>query len=390
MGKKLYGHVSKDNLQYEWKSEPGACKVCQVMDGTIYESANDIPDRPHPNCKCWIDVQEKDNDENLTDPFEIRKEIYKDKKRSELELGKLSGDAKSLEEEVDEYLRQIESKENELGDFEREIVNILLEPNEKQKLGDIKEQLDFAKYKGQNAKQKISTLKKDIEKSTGKIEEISKLEFEIIRLKQTVEDLIVKYTDKWFANIVGEIYSKIYNMPEALALYKIGSPEKHRYESYIRKNGRMYDSVTELNNIQLIKDFSNRLQQEIGKQDAPIFVLNPDSSMSKAITKSSELQLFVIENIRQLFNGHTVYNEKIIFSDGDLYNALHGAVIREAKIDVNGNLNIQILDIWNFNKNRPSVRGRLGEKYQNKGELTNFGILVLIKIPKQQWEKILK
>lgn len=50
MGKKLYGHVTKENVEYEWKTEPGACEVCQGMNGKIYESANDIPDRPHPNC----------------------------------------------------------------------------------------------------------------------------------------------------------------------------------------------------------------------------------------------------------------------------------------------------------------------------------------------------
>lgn len=52
-----------------------------------------------------------------------------------------------------------------------------------------------------------------------------------------------------------------------------------------------------------------------------------------------------------------------------MYNALHGAVIREAQIDVQGNLNIQITDVWNFNKNRPSLRGRLGEKYQEMENL---------------------
>lgn len=82
MGKRLYGKVTKENVEYEWKAEPGACEVCRAMDGTIYESANDIPDRPHPNCKCWIDVLEKDKD--TTDPIELYKEKRKDRKRNEL------------------------------------------------------------------------------------------------------------------------------------------------------------------------------------------------------------------------------------------------------------------------------------------------------------------
>lgn len=59
MGKRLYGYAAKENVEYEWKSEPGACKVCQGMSGTIYDSANDIPDRPHPKCKCWIDIYQQ-------------------------------------------------------------------------------------------------------------------------------------------------------------------------------------------------------------------------------------------------------------------------------------------------------------------------------------------
>lgn len=45
MSKKLYGYVSKDNIEYQWKSEPTACEVCKSMNGKIYKSANDIPDR---------------------------------------------------------------------------------------------------------------------------------------------------------------------------------------------------------------------------------------------------------------------------------------------------------------------------------------------------------
>ena len=60
----LYGSISKDNIEYEWKSEAGACEICKALNGTIYSSANDIPDKPHPNCKCWIDIREKKKERN--------------------------------------------------------------------------------------------------------------------------------------------------------------------------------------------------------------------------------------------------------------------------------------------------------------------------------------
>lgn len=37
---------------YIWRTEPGACEECQALDGTIYTNLNEIPPKPHPNCKC--------------------------------------------------------------------------------------------------------------------------------------------------------------------------------------------------------------------------------------------------------------------------------------------------------------------------------------------------
>jgi len=390
MGKKLYGYISKENIEYEWKTEPGACEVCQRLDGTIYDSTNDIPDRPHPNCKCHIEILEKESDEPVTDPIDAYREKIKDRKRNELELAKLLGDAKSLEQEIDEYIRRINEQDREVEKLESTIDASRLDAKDRQKLANAKDQMEYANYRGKNLKQDVKILQKKIEKSDGTIEEISKLDFELIRLNQIKEDLMVKYTEKWMANIGGEIFAWQHNTSEALALYKIGSSERNGNIDYVQKNGYMYESVKELKNNQLEKDFSDRLQKEIGKKDAPILVLNPDSTMAAAIQRTEELQTFITNNISALKNGSTISNKTITFKTGDMYNALHGAVIREAQIDVQGNLNIQITDVWNFNKNRPSLRGRLGEKYQENGELTNYGILIIIKIPQEKWQKVLQ
>lgn len=300
------------------------------------------------------------------------------------------GDAKSLEQEIDEYIKRVNEQDREIEKLENSIDTSKLDSKDRQKISDARDQMKYAEYRGNNLKQEVITLQCKIEKNDGNIKEISKLEFELIRLNQIKEDLTVKYTEKWIANIGGEIFALKYNTPEALALYKVGSPERNGNKEYVQKNGYMYNSVKELKNYNLEKDFSNRLKQEIGKNDAPILVLNPDSSLANAIVKTDEMQSFVINNIYSLKNGSTISNQTITFNSGDVYNALHGAVIRQANIDTQGNLNIQITDIWNFNKNRPSGRGRLGEKYQENGELTNYGILILIKIPKEQWEKVLQ
>lgn len=56
----LEGGIS--NIKYIWRTEPNACEKCQELDGTEYNSKEDIPERPHPNCKCYIE-EVKDDDE---------------------------------------------------------------------------------------------------------------------------------------------------------------------------------------------------------------------------------------------------------------------------------------------------------------------------------------
>lgn len=44
-----------NNSKYVWHTEPNACKICQELDGTVYYTKEDIPEKPHPNCKCTIE-----------------------------------------------------------------------------------------------------------------------------------------------------------------------------------------------------------------------------------------------------------------------------------------------------------------------------------------------
>ena len=160
MEKKLYGYISKENIEYEWKTEPGACEVCQRLDGTIYDSTNDIPDRPHPNCKCHIEILEKESDEPVTDPIDAYREKIKDRKRNELELAKLLGDAKSLEQEIDEYIRRINEQDREVEKLESTIDASRLDAKDRQKLANAKDQMEYANYRGKNLKQDVKILQK--------------------------------------------------------------------------------------------------------------------------------------------------------------------------------------------------------------------------------------
>lgn len=59
--KVLKGSVS--NTKYIWKTEPDACEKCQSKDGKEFTNKDDIPEKPHPNCKCKIEEVPEDYEE---------------------------------------------------------------------------------------------------------------------------------------------------------------------------------------------------------------------------------------------------------------------------------------------------------------------------------------
>ncbi len=61
----LKGGIS--NVKYVWHSENGenTCEECKALDGTEYDFDEEVPQRPHPNCKCTVEVVE-DKTENTS------------------------------------------------------------------------------------------------------------------------------------------------------------------------------------------------------------------------------------------------------------------------------------------------------------------------------------
>lgn len=58
----LKGYIS--NTRYVWVAENDACDECQDLDGTEYDSLDDVPAPPHPNCQCRIEAIEEDDENN--------------------------------------------------------------------------------------------------------------------------------------------------------------------------------------------------------------------------------------------------------------------------------------------------------------------------------------
>lgn len=75
-----------ENRIYIWHSNGCACTRCQELDGSVYYSEKEIPDKPHPNCKCYIEVVQDDICDCLNDML--------------TEIDNLIGDANVLQSEI--------------------------------------------------------------------------------------------------------------------------------------------------------------------------------------------------------------------------------------------------------------------------------------------------
>ena len=105
-------------------------------------------------------------------------------------------------------------------------------------------------------------------------------------------------------------------------------------------------------------------------RDSKVLVLHEDSSISKAVVKSAAFEKFIKDNFDEIFSDDGLVHGAINLesNDSDLFSTFHGAEIYDAYIDNEGNLIMRLEDYYNFNRDRNSVKGRVGYKLQVQGE----------------------
>lgn len=113
MSETLKGHIS--NTVYIWHSNIDACAACSELDDESFETIDEIPDRPHPNCRCWIEEVEIEEDED-------------DKLESILDrIFEALGESNTQKEEIDFIVNEIKSDEeifNQMNDDLNQFYNI--------------------------------------------------------------------------------------------------------------------------------------------------------------------------------------------------------------------------------------------------------------------------
>ena len=134
----LYGGVS--NTVYRWETEPNACEKCQELDGTEYDNKEDIPEKPHPNCKCKVvEVNNKTENKNSgdCDCVDVFENIIQ-------ELQEIVDDAENLSSSIEQELDNVSDNITKVNDILIETDEALqnLEPEFGKHLPDCENNID--------------------------------------------------------------------------------------------------------------------------------------------------------------------------------------------------------------------------------------------------------
>ena len=398
-----------ENIQYEWVVEPGACKVCQAMDGTIYESANDIPDRPHPNCKCHIEIIEKDID--TTDPLENYKILRRKKERTTFEIQKAQGDTASLLQEVDECLNQVNKEEQKFKQLQNLVDFDKLDKDDIQMFNKAVEQIEFAKYRGEKAKQQLLDLHQQSIVLEGKIEKINVLGLllqgiiksvevvlgNIINLARVVKELTIEVLSKLLKNneavlkklilIAGaNVKGRLTKQYDAVELLNFSFT--HGIQKHILENGRLYEKISDLNNNKLETIIRTKLNTQLHITEARGIVFKPESRISQEIIKSNTLKNYIHERKAILKEKRILQDDSLSFLGIDspnLHNALGNVDIIDIKLDNDNNLIAKIIDTYDFNKDDPDWKVQWARTVQDAKLLENYYEIIVIKVPYEIW-----
>ena len=387
MGKTLYGGVEKNEFNYEWKAEPGACEVCQELDGTVYETSDEIPSKPHPNCKCWINLVQKESP-TTTDPIEIRREQAKDRKRAQFELEKLLGDVKVLQDEVDAYVNDLENKNNEFEEIEKELNIKKLPTNDTQ----------FILKTKNDIKSSINTGEKIAKELSNTESQITTLQ-ESISNKSTFVDSMVKRVKTLYQEFMKEIQKKEAldkcidlvkdKMSVSAALWKLSSSKFQDGLDYVNKNGKIYNSTEEIKDKKTREFVKNKIKQQFQSKNSKGVIFNSNSELADKLANSKALKSYIKNNSKKFLPNTTLPNTSLEFdlTNLDLYNALHRADIIDIKIDESGEFSAKVIDTYDFNPNSKNPLVKRARIYQERGEIENYYSITIIKIPQKVWKK---
>ena len=388
--KTLYGNVEQNDYYYLWHSEPGACEKCLSMDGKTFDDANTIPDKPHPNCKCWLERKKYIS----SDPIQYHRDKIQERKNLELEFEKLNGDLRCIEAECNKSIEIINNELDTIEQIEYTINPEYLKPLDVEKIQEVKQELENNKQEVMKAKVSITKYKDNFTPS-GTIKEISAFEFKIIELKNIMENVsnflyklnLISKLRKPLMNC-GINWAKYNSEPDAVELWNIGAYKGFENNPYIETNGKVIKNIEEIQNNDLQEFVTKKIKKQLGSIHKKGVWFHQNSSLSLSYSNSEDFKNFIKSKKDELLKNRTCENSSIEFiHDSNLYHAIHFSDIVDIHIDNQLNLHAKIVDTYDFNDEGYFSLVGQARILQQHGELETYYTITDILIPNEIWKQ---
>ena len=158
--------------------------------------------------------------------------------------------------------------------------------------------------------------------------------------------------------------------------------------NYMSQNGSVINSINEIKVPELKQVVQNKVFEQMGMKDSKGLIYHHDSNLSKEIANSKEFKNFITDNKDYLQKGGVIKKDSLkLDSTNNLHLSLNNVDILGTHVDKNGDLVSICFDTYDFNKNDPKQLVRIAYAAQYGKVIENFYNLIIIKIPKNQWEK---
>ena len=180
------------------------------------------------------------------------------------------------------------------------------------------------------------------------------------------------------------------NIEDAKSMWQIASSQfdDKVINNYMSQNGSVINSINEIKVPELKQVVQNKVFEQMGMKDSKGLIYHNDSNLSKEIANSKEFKNFITDNKNYLKKGGVIKKDSLkLNSTKNLYLSLNNVDILGTHVDRNGDLVSICFDTYDFNKNDPDWKVRVAYAAQRGKIIENFYNLIIIKIPKSQWEK---
>ncbi len=207
--------------------------------------------------------------------------------------------------------------------------------------------------------------------------------------------LIEQFAIDHINNSIVKTGSKIYKKTDDEAVENLHMAKTKYYMNtpYAKKH-KIYNSYNEVPD-NFKEYFKNKITQQIGKENLEktkgIFIdVNSKSSESlkNALIKDSNF-INKLKKYNKAMNKNYFINESINFEDNNWQNAVGHADIKNMHINKDGDIELYITDVYDFNEGEKNPLVRAARNRQEKGEITPYFSIYRVIIPKEEKNAIL-